>query len=615
MSEKPVYTFGPFCLDAEERVLLRNGGHVSLAPKAFATLLLLVEKSGHVVEKCELMQAVWPDTFVEESNLAQNIFRLRKMLREGGGRDYIETVPRRGYRFVGDVRESSEAGSEVESGRRAAPELTQAGDKDISSVAVLPFANDSNNPKLAYLSDGLAESIINNLSRLTSLKVMARSTTFRYRGPEVEAWKVGRMLNVGAVLTGRVYKFGRNIVVGAELVNVTDGSQVWGEKYQRPVSNILVLQEEIAKNVAATLRLKLSIEDKRRLEKRHTNDAEAYLLYLKGRYFWGRRTAAWLRKSVQYFRRAIEADDRYALAYAGLADAYNLLCGYSVLSPAEAFPRAKEAALKALELDETLAEAHTSLAHIIMPFEWDWAAAEREYRRAIELDPNCSASHHWYSVYLRIMGRFDEALAELQTALELEPLSLIINAALGTHFHLARQPALAIEQLSKTIELDANFPYAYFIRGLAYEQAGRHKEAVAELRKAVRLSDNPEYLSRLGCAHASSKRRGEARAILRKLNELRKRKYVAGYDLAALHTALGENDLAFAWLETALAERDETLCLLGIDPILDNLRSDPRFTELLSRVGLPLEPASRGWSPGGTACPVMPRPRRRGSLK
>jgi len=575
MSDKRVYTFGPFCLDAEERVLLRDGEHVTLTPKAFATLLLLVEKSGHVVKKSELMKAVWPDTFVEDSNLAQNIFKLRKVL---GGGGYIETVPRRGYRFVGDVRESSAPG----------PAQTEAGDKVITSVAVLPFANDSKNPTLDYLSDGLAESIINNLSRLTSLKVMARSTTFRYRDPAVEAWKVGQVLNVGAVLAGRVYKYGRNIIVGAELVNVTDGSQVWGEKYHRPAGNILTVQEEIARNVAAALRLKLSREERLRLEKRHTDDAGAYRLYLKGRHFWGKRTAEGLRKSVGYFRRAIEADDRYALAYAGLADAYSMLCSHSVLPPGEAYPKAKEAALKALALDETLPEVHASLAHIGILFEWDWAAAEREYRRAIELDPNRSTSHHWFSVYLRLMGRFDEALAELEIALELEPLSIIINAALGTHFHLARQPALAIEQLSKTIELDANFPYAYFIRGLAYGQVGRYEEAVAELRKAVRLSGNPEYLSRLGCIYASAKRRREARAVLRKLKELRKRKYVAGYDLAALYAALGETDGAFAWLETALAERDEALGLLGIDPAFDSLRPDPRFAGLLNRLGLPL---------------------------
>jgi TolB-like protein/Flp pilus assembly protein TadD len=589
MSDKIIYTFGPFSLDTEERVLLREGKHVPLTPKAFATLLLLIEKSGHLVKKEELMKEVWPDTFVEESNLAQNIFKLRKVLKEDAQPCYIETVPRRGYRFIAGVKQSPAADARVGLQRKAAAPPTQSPieDKVINSIAVLPFANDSNDPTLEYLSDGVAESIINNLSRLPWLKVMARSTTFRYRGPDVEAWEAGRKLNVGAVLTGRVYKFGRSIVVGAELVSMADGSQVWGEKYQRPASNVMAVQEEIAKKVAVTLRLKLSREEKQQLEKRDTNNTKAYLLYLKGRYCWNKRTEEGLRKSVDYFSRAIEADDRYALAYAGLADAYSMLCGYSVLSPAEAYPVAKGAALNALKFDETLAEAHTSLAHIYMLFEWDWEDAEKEYRRAIKLDPNRAASHHWFSVYLRIMGRFEEALVELEVALKLDPLSLIINAALGTHFHLARQPDRAVEQLSKTIELDANFPYAYFILGVAHGQAGRYKEAIRDLRKAVRLSENPEYLSRLGCLYALSKRRSEARSILHKLKELRMRRYVAGYDLAVLHTTLGENDRAFAWLETAFAERDETLCMLWLDPMFDSLRPDPRFADLLNRLGLP----------------------------
>jgi TolB-like protein len=589
MSDRTIYTFGSFSLDTEERVLLRDGKHVPLPPKAFATLLLLIERSGHLVRKEELMKAVWPDTFVEESNLAQHIFKLRKVFSEGGQVNYIETVPRRGYRFIASVRQSQTAGSQAGLGIMSTPQPAQSPteDKVINSIAVLPFANDSNNPRLDYLSDGVAESIINNLSNLPLLKVIARSTTFRYRGAEVDAWEVGQSLNVGAVLTGRVYKFGRKIIIGAELMSMSDGFQLWGEKYQRPASNVLAVQEEIAKRVVTSLKLKLSREDKRLLEKRDTSNTTAYLLYLKGRYFWNKRTEEGLRKSVEYFNSAIEEDERYALAYAGLADAYSTLCNYSVLPPGEAYPLARKAALDALRLDESLAEVHTSLANISMIFEWDWTTAGKEYRRAIELDGNRAASHHRFSTYLRIMGRFEDALAELQTALKLEPLSLIINAALGTHFHLARQPDSAVEQLSKTIELDANFPYAYFILGVAHGQAGRYKEGITELRKAVRLSDNPEYLSRLGSLYALSKRKSEARAILHKLKELRKRKYVAGYDMAVLHATLGENDKAFEWLETAFAEHNETLCLLGIDPVLDCLRSDSRFAELLHRVGLP----------------------------
>jgi TolB-like protein/Tfp pilus assembly protein PilF len=588
------YKFGPFRLDPGERSLTRSGRNVPLTEKAFETLLMLVRHSGHIVKKEELMKVVWPDTFVEESNLSQNIFKLRKVLSESGRRHrYIETVPRRGYRFVASVKESPDRGSEgwprrlIIDGRAEA----QTENKIINSIAVLPFANSNNVPTLEYLSDGVAESIINNLSRLPRLKVMARSTTFRYRGPEVDAWKVGRKLNVGAVLTGRICKFGRNIVTGAELVDTTDGSQVWGEKYQHPFSNILAVQEEIAREVAQKLRLKLSREEELLLAKRHTNSPEAYRLYLKGRFFLNKRTGEGMKKSTEYFRRAIEADDRYALAYAGLADSIYMQGAYRILPPTETFPMAKKVVINALKLDESLAEAHTSLAHISMIYEWDWVLAEKEYRQAIELNPYCAASHHWFAIYLRNRGRFEESLAELETALNLEPLSLIVNVALGLHFYFACRPDRAIEQLSKTIELDANFPIAHYILGLVYGQQGKYEKAITELRKVNRmLSDNSEVLSRLAHVCASAKRRDEARIILQRLKELRKRMYVASYDMAVVHLALGEKDRTFEWLETAFAEHDEMLCLLGIDPTFGSLRPDPRFTDLLSRIGLPASP-------------------------
>lgn len=585
------YIFGTFRLDPIERSLTRSGKNVPLTQKAFETLLMLVRHSGHIVKKEELMKVIWADTFVEESNLTQNIFKLRKVLSEGGRRRrYIETVPRLGYRFIARVRELPDTGSEVESRRLTVDGRRESRTENniINSIAVLPFANNNNDPTLDYLSDGIAESIINNLSRLPRLKVMARSTTFRYRGPEVDACKVGRRLNVGAVLMGRVCKFGKNIITGAELVDMTDGSQVWGEKYQHPFSNILAVQDEIAREVAQKLRLKLNHEEERLLAKRHTNSPEAYRLYLKGRFFFNKRTGEGLKKSVEYFRRAIEADDRYALAYSGLADSFLVHGVYNILPPNEAYPMAKEAVLTALKLDDTLAEPHTSFAHISMIYEWDWASAEKEYRRAVELNPNCAASHHWYSIYLRVIGQFEESLAEIETALRLEPVSLTINSGLGAHFYFARRPERAIVQFSKTIELDANFPYAHFMLGLAHGQKGKYEKAITELRKAIRLlGNNSEVLSRLGYLYASAKRRAAARMILQKLKELRKRRYVAAYDVAVVYAALGEKERAFAWLETAFAEHDEGLCQLGIDSTIDSLRSDPRFTDLLYRVGLP----------------------------
>lgn len=580
------YEFGHFHLDATERHLWHKGEPVPLTAKQFDLLLLLVQNSGHLLKKDELISGVWSEQFVEEYNLTVAVSTLRKILdARAKGQRFIETVSGHGYRFAAPVRKVPRPEA-----RTQGPEIKFSGDSS-QSIAVLPFVNQSPGASLEYLSDGIAESIINNLSRLPRLKVMARSTTFRYRGSEVDARKVGRKLGVGVVLTGWVSKFDRNIVIDAELVDTADGSQVWGEKYQRPFSNILVVQEEIAREVVQKLRLKLSREEEQLLAKRHTNSAEAYRLYLQGRFLFNKRTGDGLKKSIEYFRRSIEVDDKYALAYAGLADSFHILSAYKILPPSEAYPLAKEAALTALKIDATLAEAHASLAHISMIYEWDWASAEKGYQRAIELNPNIAALHHWFAVYLRVRGRSEESLAELETALRLEPASLIINTSLGAHFYFTRHHDLAIEQLSKTLELDANFPTAHLMLGLAYGQKGQYDKAIAEVRKVIRLlGNNSELLSWLGYLYASAKRRTVARSILHKLIEHRKKNHVAAYEIAVVQAALGEKDRALEWLERAFAEHDETLCQLGQDPTLDSLRSDPRFTDLLNRVGLPTSP-------------------------
>jgi TolB-like protein/Tfp pilus assembly protein PilF len=586
----PIYEFENFRLDSTERHLRHRGQPVPLTAKHLDLLLLLVRNSGRLVSKEELIAGVWSEQFVGDYNLTVAISALRKMLdAKAGGQRLIETVSRHGYRFAARVRE-------VE--RPVAPEpgsRPKAAGVSLKSIAVLPFVNDVNDPVLEYLPDGIAEGIINDLSQLPPLKVMARGTTFRYRGRDVDVRKVARKLGVEAVLTGRVLKVGKSIVICIELIDATDGSQVWGEQYKRSLSNILAVQKQITREVAKSLRLKLSLEDEKLIEKRRTNSAEAYVSYLKGRYFWNKRTAGATKKSIEYFERALAADAGYALAYAGLADSYLTLGTFKVVPPVEAFRRAREAALNALALDDTLAEAHTSLAHIGMMDERDWGAIEREFRRAIELNPGSATTRHWFSVYLRVQGRFDEALVEMETALKLEPLSLVINAALGTHFHFARRPDRAIEQLSKTIELDANFPYAHFVLAQAYGQQGRYDEAIAEVRKASRLlGNNPEVLARLGCFLALSKRKGQARAILSKLKALKERKHVSSYDIAIIHAGLGEPDQAFEWLEVAFADHDETVGLMGIDPLLDSLRPDPRFADLLRRAGLPAAPPSNG---------------------
>lgn len=470
-----------------------------------------------------------------------------------------------------------------------APPRPRRRGKAIDSVAILPLENASADPDAEYLSDGITESIINNLAQLPKLRVMARSTVFRYKGQDVDPRRVGSALGVRAVLTGRVLQRGDTLIIGTELVDVVDGSHLWGRQYNRKLADIFTVQDEIAKEISETLRPRLTGEERRRLTRRHTENAQAYQLYLKGRYHWNKRTEKGFQKAIEHFQQALDQDPNYALAYAGLADCY-LLLGigfYGVLPPREAMPKAKGAARKALEIDDTLAEAHTSLAHAIMNFDWDWSGAEREYMRGIELNPNYPTAHQFYAVYLMQMARFDEAVLEQRRAQDLDPLSLSINASLGLLSLYARQHDQAIDQFRKTLEMDHNFPLAHLGLGEAYEQKGMYDEAVAEFQAAIALSGgSPVMVAALGHAYAISDRRGEAQKVLDELKELSKRRYVAPFDVAMVYAGLGEKDQAFEWLQRAYEERDDWLTFLKVEPRADTLRSDPRFQDLLQRVGL-----------------------------
>jgi TolB-like protein/Tfp pilus assembly protein PilF len=587
---RQLYQFGAFVLDPDERRLLCDGRPVRLPPKVFNLLLVLVTNGGHLLTKDQLMQQVWPDQFVEESNLPLNISMLRKALAENqNAQKYIETVPKRGYRFVAEVRESSEdlAGeAQVIRGTVIAEEdISQAG-KAIDSLAVLPFVNASADPSTEYLSDGVTESIINSLSRLPRLRVMARSTVFRYKGREVDVEDVGHDLKVGAVLLGRVLLFGDQLIIRTELVEVGSGGQLWGEQYNRKPTDILAVQEEIATEISEKLRLKLTERERSILTRRYTEKTEAYQAYLKGRYFWDKRTEEALKKAIEYFQQAIEMDQNYALAYAGLADCYAVLGNFSFLTPAESYPKAKTAAIKALEIDDTLAEAHASLAWVKAHYDWDWPGAERKFKRAIELNPAYAPAHYWYALFLSAMGRHEEAIAEGRRALEVEPLSILPNAALGWTLFLARRHAEAIGQLRATAEMEPNFLFHWVLAG-AYGQKGMHEEAIRELSEAVNGTGNRAlYLAMLGHAYAAAGRRDEALAVLAQLQETGKEKYVAPFTIAIIYAGLGDRDRAFEWLERAYECRSWGLLWLKVDPSLDSLRSDERFTSLLRRVGL-----------------------------
>jgi serine/threonine protein kinase/tetratricopeptide (TPR) repeat protein len=462
-------------------------------------------------------------------------------------------------------------------------------DDAIRSVAILPLTNSSGNPEAEYLAEGIAEGIINDLSKVPALRVMARSTAFRFKGREVDPRQVGRDLRVGAVLTGSLTQQGEILTIGVELVKTSDGSRLWKEEYHRDLSEVLPVQEEIAKQISEKLSLRLTGEDQKRLSKHFTESREAYRLYLLGRYYWNKRTVASVTKSIEYFQKAIDQDPNYALAYAGLADSYSVL-GSAVggFSPRETFPKARAAAFKALEIDDTLAEAYAALIWVRLRYDWDWPAAESELRRAIELNPNYAITRERHAYYLMVMGRPDEAIAEIRRAQELDPLSLNINAVLGSQLYHARRYDEAIEQCLRTLEMDPNFAQTHFFLGLAYEQKERYGEAVAALKKATELSpDNPFMLSALGHAYAVSGQRDEAMKILNQLHELSQQRYVLPHEIAVIHAGLGERDQAFDWLERAYEERAWRLPYLRADPRFDSLHSDERFTNLARRVGLP----------------------------
>ena len=460
--------------------------------------------------------------------------------------------------------------------------------KALDSLAVLPFVNASGDPDADYFSDGITESIINNLSQLGRLRVTARTTVFRYKGREAEPQAAGRELHVRAILTGKVLHRGDHLRIQVDLVDVADGSQLWGQRYHRQVSDIFEIEEEIAREISETLRVRLTSEEQKRLARRPTESTEAYQLYLKGRYFWDKRTPRSFQKAIEHFQQAIDKDPGYALAYTGLADGFNVLGWYGLLSPAESFPKAKAAAARALSIDEKLAEAHASLGFAKAFHDWDWAGSEKEFRRAIELSPDYATAHHWLGQYLGMTGRTKEALAEIKRAQELEPLSLIMYTVAAVTLLSARQYDQAIEQCRKVLDLNPNFPLAHVWFGMTHEQQGNYEEAIRELEKAVELFERePIALGALAHAYACSGKRDQAQDALEELNQLRRRRYVSAYCIAVIHAGFGETDQALGWLEKAYEERSSWMAqFLKSDPRLDALRPEPRYQDLLRRLGL-----------------------------
>lgn len=648
MQPKHYYEFGPFRLDPAEHQLSRGGEHLPLTPKAFETLLLLVQNSGRLVEREKLMKEVWPDSFVEEANLDGYISKLRKVLGEGrSGPHYIETVPKLGYRFVAAVQDVqdgielivkehtrmrivTEEEEQVAQRDKAEEAIRQPATrpksiaeqfsveirrhqkgvilvvavlipviagiallysnksgKAIDSVAVLPFTKVNADPDTEYFCDGIVESLIDRLSQLPDLKVMSRNSVFRYKGRETDAQAVGHELNVRAVLTGKIMQRGDTFSISAELVDAQDNSHIWGGQYNLKLTDTLAVQEEMANAISKKLRPVLTGEEQRRLTRRYTENTEAYQAYLKGRYYWNQRNEVGLKKGVEYFQQAIEIDPTYSVAYSGLADSYTTLGYFSYLAPEEAFPKAKAAATKALELDSTLAEPHTSLAYAKLYYDWDFSDAEREFKRALEINPYYATAHHWYSVYLTAMGRPDEALTEIRRAQELDPLSLITNTDIGFELYYNRQYDQAIKQLQMVLEMKPDFPLAHLWLGRSYQQKARYEEAIAEYQKVEAVFRNwAVAIAAIGYVDGVSGKKDEARKVLDELRHLSKQQYVTSYGMALVYAGLGEQDEAFQWLERAYEERSHWLVWLKLDPRWDGMRSDPRFQDLVRRVGL-----------------------------
>ena len=458
----------------------------------------------------------------------------------------------------------------------------------VESIAVIPFENQNNDPGAEWISDGLTESIINNLTQLPNLKVIARSSVFHYKGKQTDPIAVGKELGVRAVLTGRLMQRGDTMLISAELIDVRDNKQLWGEQYETKLADMLSVQREIAREITNNLRPTLSGVEQSRMDKQYTANVEAYQLYLKGRFYWNKRTPADLQKAVPFFQQAIEKDSKYALAYSGLADAYTLIPVYTRQPPREFMPKAKEAALKALALDDKLAEAHASLGQITDYYDYDFVTAEKEYRRAIELNPNYATAHQWLAEHLSALKRNDEAIAEIKRALDLDPMSVIMNRMYGDILVDGRKYDEAIAQYQKTLELDPNFPTAHYFLGRAYELKGMYDQAIEEYSKSQGMSlMRPETMQKLKEVYARSGWKAYLQMTVDLVMRDSLQTQLPPYVIATFYARLGDKDKTIEWLEKGYEERDFRVMLLSVTPEFDGMRTDPRFIDLVRQMGLP----------------------------
>jgi TolB-like protein len=567
------YEFEDFRVEVDKRLLFRQGKPVHLTPKAFDTLLLLVQRKGEVISKDDLMREVWPDTAVEENNLNQNISTLRRILGENRGENrYIATVPGQGYRFVPAVESSG---------------FTQINAEPVT-VAVLPFANLSSDPDSEFFADGITEEIINALAQIRNLRVVARTSAFSFKGKQVDLRTVGATLNAGTLIEGSVRKSGDRVRIVAQLINAADGYHIWSERYDRQLQDIFQVQDEIARTIADRLKVTLGREKAEPLVRSETRDLEAYQFYLKGRFHWNKRSADGLQKAIEYFQEAIGRDPGYAVAYAGLADAYNMISFRNVLAPHAVMPKAKAAATKALELDANRAEPHVSLAYASFTYDRNWPAAARHFERAKALDPAYLMGHAFYPLYLSSRARSEESLSVAKRALELDPAAAAVSHVLAVQLYLARFFDQAVRQCQQTLELDPSYEPAYPVLGQVYSLTAKYEDATKEFEKSLAVTQRSTWvLALLGYAHARSGARSQAMEIIAELETTSKDSFVPALCFALVYAALEEADQAFTWLAKASDERHNRLAYIKVEALWDPLRSDPRFAELLRGFGIP----------------------------
>lgn len=574
--------FDTFRLDRVRRRLLNEGRIVPLTSKVFDTLLALVEGGGEVVEKEDLMKKVWPDSFVEEGNLTQNISVLRKALGESpGAHRYIVTVPRVGYRFVAEVKRLA---PETPASPVARAEVS-ASASDLS-LAVLPFrllAQAGGEDE--YLGLGMADALITRLSNVRRLALRPTSAVLKYASPEQDPSAAGRELQVGLVLEGSIRKSGGRLRATAQLVNVSDGRSLWADRFDEQFTDIFKVEDSVAERVALALSIRLTGEERERLKRRYTDDAEAHEFYLKGRYYSNKFTLQSFRKAVECFNRALDLDPEYALAHAGLAESYWIAADL-YLKPREALQTARDAAARAVAADEGLAVAHTFLAATKMNYEWDWAEAERHFERALGLNPSHAPARHWYGWFLTIKGRHDESISQLHYAKQLDPLSLGVNWFLSASLCLAGRYEESIEVARELIDFEPNFWAGHWALAIAHAYKAEYAEAFAAYSHAEALDASPMIRAAHAHARALAGERKAARAALAELKSQEHDIHVPPYYLALIHLALGEPEHALDYLERAYRERDGNLPLLKVDRRLDPLRSDPQFLNLIARLKL-----------------------------